>query len=320
MPGKPVWLYAKASEGADPITTEKLFWTASITKTFTAAAVLQLVDEGKLSLTDQVHQFLPAYPNVDSTITILQLLNHTSGVFNDTENPLYDQMMEEDRSRKWTPEEIITRMVLKPYFRPGQGWHYSNSDYILLGMIIKRVTANALSKEFRDRFYRPLGLNHTYLDAEETITGQFANFWADFDGNGVEEEVPVLSVERWSETSSAWAAGGIFSTAEDIARWTYALFHGNVLSPTMLQQMLTFHMPISSSFPGYGCGVLLYPTSLTSGARAYGHDGNAHYYISDTIYLPDYDVSITILQNEANGTVQAKVREAVCKVFIDARD
>lgn len=207
-------------------------------------------------------------------------------------------------------------MVMEPYFNPGEGWHYSNTDYIILGMIIKEVTGNQLSEEFRNRFYQPLGLNHTFLDAEETITGEFANFWADFNGDGVEEEVPVLSVERYSETSTAWASGGIFSTAKDIARWTYALFHGNVLSPAMLNQMLTF-IPGPSNYLGYGFGVLSYPPSLTSGARAYGHDGNAAYFISDTIYLPDYDVSITILQNEANGTIQAEARMALCKVIID---
>lgn len=316
LPDQEIWHYTNQKSGADPINADKLFWIASITKTFTAAAILKLVEEGTLSLTDSLHQFLPAYPNIDSTITINQLLNHTSGVFNDTENPLYDEMMEEDRSKIWTPEEMITRMVLAPYFKQGEGWHYSNTDYILLGMIIKEVTGNPLSKEFRDRFYQPLGLNHTFLDAEETITGAFANFWADFDEDGVWEEVPVLSVERYSETSTAWAAGGIFSTAEDIAHWTRALFHGNVLNQAMLDQMLNF-IPGPAHFPGYGCGVLLYPTSLTGGVRAYGHDGNAGYFISDTIYLPDYDVSITILQNEANGTLQTRAREALCRVIVD---
>jgi CubicO group peptidase (beta-lactamase class C family) len=128
----------------------------------------------------------------------------------------------------------------------------------------------------------------------------------------------VLSVERYSETSTAWAAGGIFSPAGDIARWTWALFHGNVLSPAMLDQMLAFYTPPApSSCQGYGCGVMLYPPGLTSGARAYGHDGNGGFFISDTIYLPDDDSSITLLQNEANGTVQERAREALCRVLME---
>jgi len=316
LPNEDIWLYTNQTNGANLITPDQLFWIASITKTYTAAAILQLVEEETLTLTDSLDKFLPTYPNIDSTITIHQLLNHTSGVFNDTENPLYDQMMEEDRSKIWTPEEMLERMILAPYFNPGEGYHYSNTDYTLLGMIIRNVTGNQLSKEFRDRLYEPLGLEHTFLDTEEPIVGEFANFWADFDGNGVWEEVPVLSVERYSETSTAWASGGIFATAEDVARWIWALFHGDVLSSAMLDQMLTFN-PGPTHFPGYGYGVLLYPTSLTGGAQAYGHDGNAGFFISDAIYLPDYEVSITILQNEANGTLQTKAREALCRIIVE---
>lgn len=264
LPNSTTLIYTIQKNGSAPIEKDMLFWIASITKTFTSAAIMQLVEEGTISLTDSLYLFLLAFPNIDSTITNSHLLNHTSGVFNITGNPLYDEMMEEDRSKIWSPEEILTRMVLQPYFSPGQGQHYSDTGYILLGMIIKEVTKNQLSEEFSVRFYQPLGLNHTFLDAEETITGEFVNFWAYFDEDGTDEEVPVLSVERYSETSTAWSAGGLFSTAQDIARWIWALFHGNVLEQQTISRMIE---------DGYG--VLSYSSSLTGGARAYGHDGNA---------------------------------------------
>ncbi|UCE07985.1 MAG: serine hydrolase [bacterium] len=320
LPGGDVWLGTANVDGSSPISTDHVFWIGSITKMFTAAAILQLIEERRLRFDDKLYQFLPTYANVDSSITIYQLLTHTSGVFDMPNHPLYSEMMEEDRSKIWTPEEIIMRMIDRPYFAPGEGWRYSSGGYVLLGMIIEKVTGNKVSQEFKQRFYEPLGLQNTFLDAEETITAEFANFWADSNDDGIEEEIPVLAVERYSETSTAYTAGGLFSSAEDVAKWTDALFGRKVvLSQDMLDHMLDFYTDLPSDFGwlGYGMGAEIFRTSMVNDTYAYGHGGWAAYYISATAYLPNYDVSITILLNSQNWMLWEKTMDALCKVIID---
>ena len=320
LPGNEAWRGTAYYEGTDPITPEHLFWIASITKMFTAAATLQLIDEGILNFEDQIHEFLPHYDNVDSSITVYQLLNHTSGVFDLPNHPNYSDMMKEDRSKIWTPEEIMTRMVAEPYFSPGEGWRYSTTNYIILGMIISKVTGNKVSEEFRRRFYEPLGLLNTFLDCEETITGDIANFWADFDDDDILDEVPILSVERYSETSCAYTGGGLISNAEDVARWTHALYSTReVLSQEMLDQMLDFirDLPADYGWRGCGMGASLFRYSMVNGAYAYGHGGWGAYYLSVTAYFPDYDVTITIMLNSLNWPLWERSMAALSRVIMD---
>lgn len=318
-PDGSVWLASKVADGAAPLSRDHVFWIGSITKMFTAAAVLQLIDEGKLHFDDQIHQFLPPYQYVDSTITVYQLLTHTSGVFDFPNHPDYNQYMEEDRTKIWTPEETVTRLFSTPYFAPGQGWRYSSGGYVLLGMIIEKVTGKKVAQVFRERFDVPLGLDDTFLDAQETPPASFAPFWADFNGDGEIEEIP-LPVERYSETSCAFTAGGLFSSAEDIARWTDALFGRKVvLSQAMLDHMLDFYTDVPADFGwlGYGMGASIFRTSMVHGLYAYGHGGWAAYYISATAYLPKYDVTITVLLNSPNWALWENGMDELCRVIVE---
>ena len=317
-----VWRGTAHVEGSAPVTSNQVFWIASITKMFTAALTLQLVDEGRLRLDDSLYKYLPPYPYVDSTITIRQLLNHTSGVFDCSNHPNYSEIINENPSKIWTPEEIVTRLLYTPHNAPGAAWRYSTGGYIVLGMVLEKVTGNKVSQEFRERFYRPLGLNSTFLDGQDPITAPFANFWADFNGDGLEEEIPVLSVERNSTTTCAFTGGGLFSTAEDVAKWTDALFGRKVvLRQEMLAHMLDFKMDLPEDFrigwPGYGMGAGIFRPWMVNGAYAYGHGGWGAFDISATAYLPDYDVSITIMLNSPNWEFWEKSMDALCKVIVD---
>jgi CubicO group peptidase (beta-lactamase class C family) len=322
LPDGELWLGNAHIEGSAPIASNQVFWIASITKMFTAALTLQLVDEGKLRLDDPLSKFLPVYPNVDGSITIYQLLTHTSGVFDIPNHPQYDKIINEDPAKIWSPEEIVTRLFAAPYFAPGAGWRYSSGGYVLLGMVIEKVTGNKVSQEFKERFYEPLGLSSTFLDGEEPITAEIANLWADLNEDGMEEEIPVLSVNRLSMTSVAYTAGGLFSTAADVAKWTDALFRRkSVLSQEMLDHMLDFNTDLppdfKSGWPGYGMGAGIFRRWMVNNAYAYGHGGQGAYYISATAYLSEHDMSVTVLLNSQNWTLWEKSMNALCRAAME---
>jgi len=322
--GDLAWRGTAHAEGSAPVASDDLFWIASITKMFTAVVTLQLIDEGVLHFDDQLHQFLPTYQYVDSTITIRQLLDHTAGVYDFPNNPSYVAMMDEDRNRCWTPEETVARLLLEPYNAPGEAWRYSSGNYVLLGMVIKAATGRPVSEEFRSRIYEPLGLRHTFFDCADTIAGPFANVWIDVTGDGVPEETPVPSLERFSETSVGYTAGGLFSSAGDLARFTDALFGRKVLlSQAMLDEMLDFRttdLP-PDVHPGQGLGVVLFRPSMVNGARAFGSGGWGAVVLSATAYLPEYGASVTMLSNSLNWPFWEGVMNALCKVVVDdARD
>ena len=318
LPDGDLWLSTAEAEGATRVLPENLFWIGSVTKMFTATVVLQLIQEGVLHFDDQLHQFLPKYEFVDSTITIRQLLDHTSGVADFVNHPRYNELVAEAPDRIWSPEEVVTRLFFEPYNAPGEAWRYSSGGYLLLGMVIEAVTGNRLSEEYRTRILQPLGLTHTFLDCQETIAEGIVSAWEE-DANGVLVEWDVNHAQRHAETSMGFAAGGLFSTAGDVAVFTDALFGRKVLlSQPMLNAMLDFNRNIPADFgwPGYGLGVAEYRTSMVSGAYAYGSAGQAAMFISATAYLPNWDSTITVLLNAQNWGLWEGAVAALANVVV----
>ncbi len=214
MPSHGTWTgVSGVSHDTVEITSDMLFGIASITKNYTAPLILKLAEEGRLTLEDSLHEWLPSYENIDSTITIRQLLNMTSGIYDYiNDNSSFNYIIRSDLTRLWTPEEILTLLVGAPNFPPGTAFRYSSTNYILLGMIINEVTGSMISVEFRNRFLDPLDLNRTYLAGEETLIGETAHPW--FESNGG-------TLQDWSfyydtaTFSTWWTAGAMYSTAED---------------------------------------------------------------------------------------------------------
>ncbi|MEE9465185.1 MAG: serine hydrolase domain-containing protein [Candidatus Neomarinimicrobiota bacterium] len=318
FPDESAWLGTAHVDGSEPVYSSDLFVIGSITKMYTATVILQLIEEGLLNFDDNINQFLPSYDNIDGNITIKQLLLHTAGVYDFPNHPNYSEMLDEDNSKIWSPDELVTRMFLEPYFAPGEGWRYSSGNYTLLGMIIAEITGNRVSKDFRDRLYHPLGLTSTFLDCEETITGDIANFWFDVDDDGVPEDISIPFEMRAAEVSIAYTSGGLFATAEDCARFTHALLRGDILNSDSMDQMLDWYtdLPEGWSNRGYGLGIELLRYSMVNGAEAYGHGGN-FYHIAATAYLPEYDVSITTLLNSQNWALWEKMMNALCQVVME---
>jgi len=302
MPDGEKWVgVSGVSHGLTSISPDMPFCTGSIAKNFTAAALLKLVEESQLALDDSLHKWLPFYPNVDSTITIRQLLNHTSGLNDIADNPDFWQEIFRDPSRKWTPAELVHTFNNEPVFPKGTGWNYSSTGYALLRMIIQDITGSELSAVYRDRFFIPWDLTNTFASMGEALPAGTAHGWYDLDSDGDYDDF-----FPWPRTAFASGiCGEIFSTAEDLAKWAQAMYHDkSVLSQASLDQMLSFISPCTGEefmCAGYGLGAIRFNPDLVNGLEAIGHSGNAPGYAAASIYLPDYQVCIGIVDNTEEG-------------------
>jgi D-alanyl-D-alanine carboxypeptidase len=286
-----------------------LFAIGSITKNVVAALVFQLAEEGILSLDDPLHKWLPAYPHIDSAIPIRQLLAHTSGIFMFWDNPNLWEDLIKYREKVFTPEEVLTYLD-EPHFPPGQGFRYSNTNYLLLAMIVTRATGSTLSAEFRKRFWEPMGLRNTYLSMEEQIPDNLAHVWGDnFENDGSNRDLTYLP--RASHESITYGSSGIFTTPEDLSRWCKALFEGRVLKKISMDQMLDFQQE------GYGLGIHLISKNIANGQRAYGHGGGNIGTSTYMVYLPDFAVSIAVSINSHHGECPDRILQDIIEIVAD---
>ncbi|MBL7047671.1 MAG: serine hydrolase [Candidatus Marinimicrobia bacterium] len=277
------------------IDPDMIFGVASITKTFVAALILLLVEDGFFQLDDPISDWLPTdeYDNIDASITIRQLLNHTSGLYNfiqSTPTICFPSPIMDDFEYFWTPEELMGSCVGQPYFEPGTGYAYSNTNFILAGMIIESATGSQLHIELRNRIIEPLNLDRTCLGAYEELIEPIAHPWEDVDGDGFLDDLALPPWIPWTSLISAmWAYGGMFSTASDISHWTDLLHSGDVLSEESLANMYEL-VP----WANYGLGMRHW---VSNGYDAYGHTGGNAGTKSITGYVPDESVTITALIN-----------------------
>ncbi len=298
MPDGEMWTGTSgiSSEGV-PIESDMLFSAGSITKMFTACTILQLAEEGTLSLQDSIHRWLPQYPNIDNNITIKQLLNHTNGIRDIVEHPDLIQSIINNPSREWTLEEVLQNYTMEPYFAQGTNWHYSNTGYLLLRMLIKEATESTISTNYRNRFFQPLGMTKSFTAPEEE--GQdIAQAWLDLNNDGSYDKLPFLT------SFYSVAGGGVFCTASDLATWVHSVLHDrNVVSENMYSKMIEFYSPCPNEplVEGYGLGVLKFSPELFNNLNALGHGGNALGYAAACIYLPDYNVCMAIMDNTEEG-------------------
>jgi len=281
---------AGVSHDGVAMTPQMLFAIGSITKNLVAALILQLAEEGTLSLEDSLHEWLPPIPNVDRTVTIRQMLNHTSGIFMFWENDTLWQDLVKYRDSVFTPEVILTYLQ-EPYFAPSTDFHYSNTNYLLLAMIATRATHSTLSAEFRRRFWQPLNLRDTYLSMEEQIPqDKLAHVWGDnFENDGSNRDITFLP--RASHESITYGSSGVFATAADLAIWCQSLFDGKVLRTSSVEQMTRIGKG------GYGLGIGLLDDGSPFGERAYGHGGGNIGTTAFMAFLPDHDAGIVVMVN-----------------------
>jgi D-alanyl-D-alanine carboxypeptidase len=281
------------------VPTNGRFRIGSITKTFVSTVVLQLVDEGRVALDAPVDDYLPEY-GLDPRITVRMLLQHTSGLFNYTGEPdelgipLDGTAFAENRFRTYEPAELVAVALAKPArFEPGTSWSYSNTNYVLAGQLIERVTGTPYDVQVRHRILGPLGLRETVLPgAWPGIPGPHAHgYYAFTDG----DRLRVIDGARVNMTWT-YGAGEIISTTRDLDRFIRALLGGRLLPADLLAEMGEA-VPLDE-FWGYGLGLLTLNAGPECGGEYFGHDGGVHGYLSQLLSTADggrrVELSVTI--------------------------
>jgi D-alanyl-D-alanine carboxypeptidase len=298
---------------ATKVTPDTLFAVASISKTFLAALVCRLAEAGTIGLDDHLDKYVPDYPNA-ANITIRELLNHTSGI-----PDLFQDLgpaIAAHPTATWTPQQVLAGIASKPWCAPGKCYHYSNTDYVLLGLVVETATGQTLAKLVRDDFLTPLGLSHTFLQTEEPVEGPEAHGYLGTGSNPVDDTAGTM-IPYTSEVTAVGAAGAYVSTAQDLAIWGNALYGGDVLDQASLSDMVD----ISSTQPyrarsvfGYSVtGGLGMEETTVAGHLAWGHLGSLDGFLSELAYFPDYRVTVVVLIN-ANWANPLSATSALARV------
>ena len=295
--------------------TTQVFGIASITKTVTAACVLQMADEGLLQLDDSLHEWLDTFQYINPNITIRQLLRHQSGIYDVLSAPSFQNILYADPDSIWQLADVVETFIAPPYFQPGAAWRYSNTNYLLLGMIVEKVAGQPYQEVFRDRFLDPKGLASFSMQPFEPLQNYLVHAWIDLNGDGTVDDAHSL-LSNWHSFDAATApAGSYYATPSDLARWIRAFAGGSLLSPGMMAQAKT---TVATAFPAntrYGLG-LMERTFLTH--KAFGHGGDSGY-SGSAWYFPDLDQSIVVLNNDAskNSWQIAPAVQALLKTYLD---
>ena len=303
LPDDSIWkrAYGLAEELPDSIslTPEHLLPVQSITKSFVSATMLLLYEDGLLSLDDSIGKYVGPYPNVPGETTIRQLLGHRSGISDYlNQNPAFRDTAWSFSNTLWHPDTILYNYVLQPNFPVGSNHRYSNTNYLLAGLIIEQITGKPWYEEVRARILAPLGLSSTFAYPYESLNGlDLAHSYHDVNGDGVlvDVEGSGYSLEGWATMFNS--VGCFVSTPEDLVIFHKALYGGNILQAATLAEMQTDYTNPTQNYI-YGLGTLNHPNaSCGLGLEGWGHDG-AGVGKSVAFYYPDLDIAAAIIQSE----------------------
>lgn len=264
-----------------PMDTAMRLGIGSISKSITATLLVRLTERGRLSLDDPVSRWLSPIPHVDPAITVRQLLNHTSGVFDVTDAPGYRDSILANVNARWTPQRMLA-LLRPPLFARGTGWSYSNTNYQLAGLVAEAVGGRPLHVQVRDEELVPLGLTAPFLDQYETPTGPLPGGW-------VGGAMNVMDT-RISTYTAAWAAGAYFSTPEALARWWQGLMTGRLVGPASLAAMMTTAGP-----EGYGLGIV---RRQLAGRQVWSHTGEIRGFSSVAAHDAAGRFTVVVIANE----------------------
>jgi D-alanyl-D-alanine carboxypeptidase len=313
--GKPVITITRQaafSKADGTLSASDEFRMGSNTKTMVSVLILQLVAEHRIALSDPVSKWLPGLIPDGHAITIKMLLNHTSGLFNDINDPGVLAAFTGQDPRQWTPRQVLEAAVRHPaLFAPGTQYSYSNTNYIALGMIAEKITGRSLAELIQQRIAGPLGLRHTFLAGYRTPAGLATGYEPDaarlasLVPPGTPKGAHFVGPARgdwvdttWVNQSTEWAAGGIVSTAADWAKFQSALMSGRLLPPAQLAEMLDTVSEGSSTPNRYGLGI---ERVVTPYGVVWGHDGQVPGYSSWDYTTSDGSETVSVFVTTVFG-------------------
>jgi CubicO group peptidase (beta-lactamase class C family) len=272
-------------EWSVPTPVDAVFELGSITKQFTAAAVLRLAEQGKLDLDADLTTYLPDYDTRGRRIPLRRLLDHTSGIKGYTEMPAFGEIVMRELPR----DSLVARFEAEPLeFEPGTAQIYNNSAYFLLGLIIEKVSGQSYESYVQEHFFDVLGMSRSsYCDQDAVVPRR---------AHGYDQGPGGLQQKGYLNHLWPYAAGSLCSTAGDMVKWNQALHGGRVVSAASYQDMITPDPLVDGTSIRYGMGL---GVRDDNGRRAITHGGGINGFLSDGWYYPDEDLTVVVLQNTA---------------------
>jgi D-alanyl-D-alanine carboxypeptidase len=281
------------------MTPADLMLQGSVGKTYVAATALPLVHEGKINLDDKIEKYLgdekwfSRLPNAHD-VTVRMLMNHTSGLVRYEFKEQFTSDLTNNSDKVWKPEELIACILdTEAPFAAGKDWDYSDTNYIVLGMIMERVTHAKYYDEMKKRILQPIGLKHTVPSDSRTIRGLVQGYAGADNPFGGKDE--MIGEGKFAiNPQFEWIGGGIVLTTEDLAKWAKALYEGKAFDPALLPQMLDGVPAKLGPNAKYGFGFIIRQTPL---GVNYGHSGFFPGYLTEMMYFPDAKIAIAVQVN-----------------------
>ena len=276
----------------------------SVGKTYFAALAMQLIGEERLDLNANVskylghHSWFARVPNA-AGITVKHLMTHTSGVMRYEFKESFTNDLSAQPDKHWRPEELLAYVLdEEASFVQGEGWEYSDTNFILLGMIMEEITGGSCYDLIQERILNPLGLENTVPSSSRTIPGLIQGYAGPANAFGGTDEVILPDGRFVINPQFEWAGGGFASTPEDLARWARALYTGEGFDPALLPLMLDGVPARLGPQSRYGLGVIL---TDTPAGPSQGHSGFFPGYLTEMAYFPDLDVAVALQVNTSVG-------------------
>ncbi len=303
-----------------PLTTQHVMFSGSIGKTYAVAILMQLVDEGKIDLEEKFityfpdNQWLKRLPNIND-ITVEMLLQHTTGLPRYIENQAVWDTLKASPDKIWTYEDRLSNIYdSEPVHEADKGWAYSDTNYILLGMLIEKITGSYYYDEVENRILKPYGLTYTY----PAITREINNLPTGYSDLGDFFRMPgvvVVDGKYAFNPQMEWTGGGMVSTTSDLAKWSKLYFEGELFSPELLTKITT---PNSNGIEidkglSYGTGSFIYNTKF---GKAYGHTGFVPGFVSIFAYYPDKRIAVALQVNCDYAKKKMELTEYLDWVFV----
>lgn len=285
---------------ATPATNYRL---ASVTKQFTAAAILLLVEDGRLAIDDPVRKWLPSLPAAADKVTIRHLLSHSSGLID------YEDVMSDTNTAQLRDADVLRLLESKnrTYFEPGSDYRYSNSGYALLALIVERVSGRSFQAFLRENIFLPLGMQSTlaYVQGGPAIANR-AYGYSDVDGNWARTDQ--------STTSAVLGDGGIYSSIDDLSKWDAALYDDRLLADASRRQAFDAQVPVHDE-----PGVKAYGYGWRIGEGTLWHSGETIGFRNVIVRYPRQRLAVIILSNR-NAPEPYDTAQAIARLFLDARE